>query len=166
MKKLPILITLFFLAGCVGEGQNLDDLNTPVADPESVPKELTLFDPVPVLAARFEASESGYEVIMYRTAGAPSSTIDQNRDVNVQVLDAGGEVLSAVSVDNPRDVHTVGAGDPDTAVLPVATFTVFFADPLEIRALELTVVNGTNQGLEQSFEVEPRRLKEIDIGGP
>lgn len=166
MKKLPILITALLLAGCLSEGQVLDDLATPVADPEKVPVEITLYDPVPVLAAKFEASESGYTVTMYRTFGAPSSTIDQNRDVRVQALDAQGTVLSSVTVDNPRDVHTVGASEPDTAVLPVGTFTVFFADPLEIRALKVEVINGVNSGLEQSFEVEPKRLKQFDIGEP
>ena len=88
------------------------------------------------------------------------------RDVNVQAIDGGGRVLSAVSVDNPREVHTAGARDPDTAVLPMATFTVFFADPLEIRVIEVAVVKGANSGLKQSIDVEPRSLKEFDVRGP
>ncbi len=165
MKKIWIVIACLFLVGCE-EGRVLDDYNTPIADPGKIQTEFILYDPVPVLAARFVASDAGYEIIMYRTFGTPSSTIIQSRDVAVRVFDWEGKVLSAVSVENPREVHTVGARDPETAVMPMATFTVFFAEPLEIRALEVEVINGVNSGLEQSFEVEPKTLKEFDIGGP
>lgn len=157
MKTLELWIVLTLVAlcaGCSANGGGVDELPARRIDPNDVPTQFTLHSPVPVLLATFEASESGYEVRLAQGQGAPSPTIDTSRDVVVRALDAGGEPLAVVSVFNPRDVHTAGASDPDTAVRERGSFTVAFARPEQIRTLELKVVRGANSGLERRIPVD------------
>ena len=140
--------------GCTANGGVKEMPPPPPVDPEDPPREFTLFSPVPVLVATFEATESGYTVSLAQALAAPSPTIDQSRDVVVRALGADGEPLATVSVFNPRDVHTAGSSQPDRAVRESGSFTVAFARPEAIRALEVEVVRGANEGLEASFPVD------------
>ena len=128
-----------------------------VLDPQNVPKEITLHQPAPILAARFEVTEAGYALAESSiTAGAPTSKIDQNRAVAIRALNAEGQPVETISVHNPRDVHTTGARNPDSKVLDKATLTVFFTKPDAIESLEVEVRQGANQGYKQTFKVEPK----------
>lgn len=156
---LGILLTLPMLLGCsANHGRTGDDLAGTPVDPQRVPKEITLYQPAPVLAARFEVTDAGYALVeSWITPGAPTSKIDQNRDVAIRALDAQGRPVETISVHNPRDVHTAGARDPDHAVLPKATLTVFFSKPDAIESLEVEVRRGANEGYKQTFKVEPKQ---------
>lgn len=146
------------LTGCTGNHERpAKDLAAPRVDPQAVPKDITLYRPAPVLGAQFEATAAGYALTdSWLGAAAPTATIDQQRAVVIRALDAQGNAVATVSVDNPRDVHTTGARDPDRAVLPKATLTVFFARPEAIDSLAVEVRRGPNEGFRQSFKVEPR----------
>ena len=162
MKKIWIALTLILLTACQLVPR-AEEQSTPVADPEKVREELALYEPIPLLAARFTASESGYSISMYRTMGAPTAQIVQSRPVRVRAFGQGGEQIAEVSLENPREIHTTGAEDPDRDVRPTATFTVFFERPLEIGAIEIEVLSGPNRGLQETYDVEPRQLKEVDF---
>ncbi len=108
-----------------------------------------------VLQITFKASSSGYTVVdMRRTAGAPTLAIDQNRDVLITAVDSKGNSLGSVSVFNPRLVQTTGSRDPDSALLDEATFTINFADPDAINALDLRVVRGPDGEYHAQFLVK------------
>lgn len=162
MNKVWIVLVLILATACQLVPLSEEE-RTPAADPGQVREELALFEPIPVLAARFTASESGYNLSMYRTLGAPTAQIVQGRAVLLRAFAQGGERIAQVSLENPREIHTAGADDPARDVLPSATFTVFFERPLEIRAIEIEVLSGPNRGFQEVYEVEPRRLKEVDL---
>lgn len=156
---LGILLALPMLLGCSANHERAaKELASPPVDPQRVPKDITLYQPAPVLATRFEVTESGYALQeSWITTGAPTSQIDQNRAVAIRALDAQGRPVETISVHNPRDVHTTGASNPDSKVLERATLTVFFSKPDAIEALEVEVRAGANEGYKQAFKVEPRQ---------
>lgn len=160
MTTLKALIALSLGALCAACATNggMEELPAPRIDPDNVPTQVTLNAPVPVLLATFTATEGGYEVTMARGQGAPTPTIDTDRDVVVRALDTNGEEMAVVSVFNPRDIHTTGSTDPETAVREEGSFTVAFARPEEIRSLEVEVVRGANEGLERTISVDPNEL--------
>ena len=107
-----------------------------------------------VLQITFKASSAGYTVVnMRRTAGAPTLAIDQNRDVLITAVDSTGKPVGSVSVFNPRLVHTTGSRDPQSTVLDEATFTVNFANPDAINALNVQVIRGPNGEYQKQFLV-------------
>jgi hypothetical protein len=167
MKTIIILLLAAAVIGCAKNKETTPtEIGAYQADPQKVPKDRTLQNPVPLVGARFEASDAGYVVTMFKTTGVPSTKIDVNRDVVIKAFDEQGKLLDTVSVDNPRDVRTVGANKPAQTVRPKASFTVFFANPDAVRSFEVNVVNGANAGYKQSFAVNPRELKPLEEQPP
>ena len=163
MYRILLIILALAITGCaVNESASEYEFSAPQADPRKVPESFTLYDPVPVLAVKFEASKDGYRMAPFRAMGAPTSTIDQGRDVLIQVFDSQGEMLSSVSIDNPREIHTAGSTKPDRATLPKATFTLFFANPDSIQTLNVSVLDGPNREFIETYKIDPRELKFLD----
>jgi hypothetical protein len=140
----------------------LPEVGARQADAQRVPKDRMLYNPVAVVALKFEASDAGYTMKAFRATGVPTSTIDQNRDVVVKASDAQGRPLASVSIFNPREIRTVGAKESAQAVRPKGTFTVFFAKPDEVTAIEVNVVRGPNAGFTQRFSVNPKELPPLE----
>lgn len=156
MKRLIFVLVTLVLFGCNQNKQ--PQVPEIVADPQNVAKDRTLFKPVPVIAVRFEATDAGYTMRAFRANGTPTSKIDKSRDVVIKALDGQGTVLSTVSIFNPREVRTTGSKNPGAATRPTATFTVFFDQPDNIQNIEVNVVRGPNEGLRQSYPVNPKEL--------
>ena len=127
-------------------------------DPEKVPTQRQLQPAAQsVLQIRFEASDAGYRVVDAQIVdGAPSLSIDQDRDVRVTALSATGRPLGTVSVLNPRLARTAGATNPDQAVLDRGTFVVRFPRPELIHSLEIEVRRGPNEQLRRKLEFQAR----------
>jgi hypothetical protein len=163
MRTILLCCLALMILGCrTNEKSVLPEVGAHQADPQNVPRDRTLYNLVPVVALKFEASETGYTMKAFRATGAPSSTIDQNRDVVIKASDGQGRLLASVSIFNPRDIRTVGAKQPAQAVRPKGTFTVFFAKPDEITVIEVKVVRGTNSGFTQRFTVNPKELPPLE----
>jgi hypothetical protein len=163
MRAMVVCLLAFILAGCTsGQQPALKEIAASPLDPQKVPTQRSLQNPVPLVAARFDASDAGYALRAFRAMGTPTSKIDQSRDVLIRALDAQGNVVSSVSVENPRDVHTVGSTNPARSVLPAATFTVFFQNPDAIRSIEISVAKGPNAGFKQSFRITPAELPSLE----
>jgi hypothetical protein len=159
MKRLIFVLVTLALFGCNQNKQpQVTEIGAQPADPQNVAKDRTLYKPVPIIAVRFEATNAGYTMRAFRANGTPTSKIDQNRDVVIKALDGQGTVLGSVSIFNPREVRTTGSKNPGTATRSNATFTVFFDRPDDIRNIEVNVVRGPNEGLRQSYPVNPREL--------
>ena len=161
MIRRTILLCCLALAfsGCRGGGKTeLQEMGTYHADPQNVSRDRPLYNTVPVVALKFEATEAGYTMKAFPAVGVPTSPIDQNRDVIVKASDSAGRVVSTVSVFNPRDVHTVGTKQPGQAVRSKASFTIFFPKPDDVTTVEVTVLRGANSGLRQTFNLTPRDL--------
>jgi hypothetical protein len=123
--------------------------------PSEVPEQIGLHAAQPVLQVTFEASDSGYRVTeMRRINGVPTESITADREVALVALDASGEPVAQLSVDNPREVHTAGASKPDRAVLDKAYLTVAFPSPERIRRISVKVLNGANAKLDRVFDVK------------
>ncbi len=146
MFNTMILLLAVPVTGCSGwEGPK----------PEDVPEQ-TVIAPqsVQVLQVTLVADDDGYSVAgMRRTSGAPTLTIDQNKDVLITATDAAGKVLSTVSVANPRIVRTAGSSRPDSAVLDEATVTVNIANPDIVSRISVQVRQGPNSGYKQQYSV-------------
>jgi len=162
MRTLTLLITTLLLSGCATFSNSESAENPRYArneiGPEQIPKQIELYKPQSVLRLTFEASASGYRLVgSKRVAGVPTSTIDTGRDVTVTALDADGQTVSQVSVQNPREIHTTGSRKPEMAVLDKARFSVAFSNPERITRVSVEVLRGPNAGREQVFDVKPTR---------
>jgi hypothetical protein len=158
MKRIIFVLLAVTLFGCGQKQPQVTEVGARNVDPQNVSKDRTLSQPVPVIAVKFEATDTGYTMRAFRANGTPTSKIDQNRDVVIKALDGQGTVLGSVSIFNPREVRTTGSKNPGTASRPNATFTVFFDQPDNIRNIEVNVVRGPNEGLRQTYPVNPREL--------
>jgi hypothetical protein len=153
-----LLIASLCVAACAGPRQNaLTEVGVAQVDPRRMPTEIVLYQPVPVLGVRLDATEAGYAATTFRAAGAPSNSLDQSRDVVVQATDPAGRPIQTVTVDNPRAVHTVGSRNPAQAVRPTGSVTVFFPNPDQVRSISVTVLRGPNEGFRREFKVDPAK---------
>lgn len=158
MKRMIFVLLTLTLFGCAKKQPQVTEIGARNVDPQNISKDSTLHQPVPVVAIKFEATETGYTMRAFRANGTPTSKIDKGRDVVIKALDGQGTVLSTVSIFNPREVRTTGSKNPGTATRPTATFTVFFDQPDNIRRIEVDVVRGPNQGFKQNYSVNPAEL--------
>lgn len=163
MKTMTVVLVALALSACSGErnAQNEKEYGSFTADPENMPQTRTLYSPVPVVLVRVEASESGYTLRPFSAMGAPTASLIQTGDVLLKALDADGRVLASVAVSNPRVARTAGSKRPEIAVLPSGVFTVMFGKPDSIRNIEVTVLNGPNAGLKQTFPLDPKDLRPV-----
>ena len=163
MYRILLIIFVLLITGCgANEAASEQTFGKPQDDPRKVPESFTLYEPIPVLAVKFEASKEGYRMTPFRALGAPTNTIDQSRQVLIQVFDGQGEIISSVSIDNPREIHTVGSTKPEQNILSQAEFTLFFANPDLIEILTVSVLDGPNKGLVETYKVNPKELKFLD----
>lgn len=162
MRTLLLCCLALTISGCRGDKTELQEVGAYQADPQNVSRDKPLYNAVPVVAVKFEATDAGYTMKAFRAMGVPTSQIDKNRDVVVKASNSAGGVVSTVSIFNPRDVRTVGSKQPGQAVRPKATFTVFFPKPDEVTAIEVNVLRGANSGLRQTFTVNPKELPPLE----
>lgn len=163
MKTTVVLLLAAVLTSCArSDKSELAQVGQSLADPQKVPTEQKLQDSAPLIAVKLEASDSGYTIQAFRSAGTPTSTIHQDRDVVVKTFDEQGGLLTSVTIDNPREAHTTGSKHSATAILPKATATIFLPRPDAVRSIEVTVIKGANAGLKQKLDVDPSKLRRLE----
>jgi hypothetical protein len=166
MKLVLLALLCLVFTTCRENNQSsVSEVGAQKVDPQKVPKDRTLEQPVPLVAVKVEASDAGYTIKAFRAKGTPTNKIDQSRDVVIKVIDGQGKELSAVSIFNPREIHTTGKNNPRTATLKQASFIVFFDQADDIRTIEVEVKRGANAPLKQSINVDPRDLPTLDQSG-
>ena len=150
MRTTILLSALAVLLACCRASQG--------PDPERVPTQRQLQPAAQsVLQITLEASDTGYRVVDAQIVeGAPSLSIDQDRDVRITALSASGRPIGSVSVFNPRLARTAGSTNPDQAVLDRATFVVRFPQPELVHSLEVEVRRGPNEPLRGELELQIR----------
>jgi hypothetical protein len=150
MRTTVLLSTLALLLACCRASEG--------PDPGKVPTQKQLQPATqPVLQFTFEASNAGYRVLDAQIVeGAPTLSIDQDRDVRITALDASGRPIGTVSVFNPRLARTAGATNPDQAVLDRGIFVVRFPRPESIQTVEIEVLRGPNEQLRRKLEFQAR----------
>ena len=110
---------------------------------------------VPVLLVELRASESGYVLVSARRSlGTPSLAFDPDREVLVTALKSDGSRLASISVPNPRTAHSAGEKEARELVLESGSLSLRLPDPDSIRALELFVRRGPNEGFHQVFRID------------
>lgn len=123
-------------------------------DPNDVPRDISLYQPAPVLKVVFSVTPNGYELVSSEEVmGGATESIVKSRPVRITGYDDQEEPLSVVSKLNPLEVHTAGADDPDSARLEKATLTVFFDNPDKIRSVKVEVFENGDITYEETFEV-------------
>lgn len=159
MKKL-----LFFLfaavlcAGCQSSKSAPRRGSAVRLDPKRVPTELTLSPLNSVLLVKLEASTNGYRLISAsQIQGAVNRVQLGGDDVVITGLNQAGRAVASTTLSNPRVIHTTGAKNPVSDVLPTAVFSVTLPKPAEIRSIVVEVKNGPNAKLRQTLDrVEPQ----------
>ncbi len=169
MKNLTFLmiglIIPVALGGCNALQQNTNPDGGPKIrvrnpDPDKTPKQISLYDPAPVLFVTLEVTtDSAHVLSAKKTAGAPGLSIVQGRPMLISALDSEGRTVHAVSLDNPLVVRAVGAGEgkPSIATLDKATVTVALAKADAIRSLQIEIRQGPGAGLKKTLAVKPGR---------
>ncbi|PVW13198.1 hypothetical protein DDV96_13910 [Marixanthomonas spongiae] len=133
-----------------------ENINLPeTPDPEKVPRDISLYQPVPVLRLTFKVTEEGYQLVSTdRILGAPSTAIVQDRPLRITAFGKQNEPLKTVSKPNPLEVRTAGTDRAGFARLDEATVTVFFDKPDQLGSVRIQLFENNEPVYEQTFEVQ------------
>lgn len=159
IKGILALTMIAMLPACASTSAKapgtVDLPSLPVTDPNRVPEQMSVFNEQLVLALTFKAATTGYSLVQKRKVlGRPAKAVNLSRDVLIVAKDVEGNIVSKVSVDNPRTIRSVGGKSHDVAVAASGTFTVTFGNPDLIKKVEVSVVRGPNSDMKREFAVE------------
>lgn len=124
-------------------------------DPEKMPRDITLYQPVPVMQLTFKATKDGYELVSsQRVLGAPSTAIVKDKPLRISIFSVQNKLMETVSKPNPLEVRTTGTDKAGFAILEEATVTVFFEKPEQIGTVSIQLFENNESVYEETFEVK------------
>jgi hypothetical protein len=147
------LAALLLCSAC-GTGLSSRAFSARQAEHRNVPERVDIYQPEPILLVTLLASEAGYRIVKSaKTMGIATRDFELGRDVVVTARDAKRNVVSRVSVFNPRHISTAGTEDRDTTILGRGQVTIAFPSPSRVATIDVEVRSGANASLRQSLSV-------------
>lgn len=155
-KTIPFLVVLLLLSISAIAQDPKGNINLPETnDPEKMPRDISLYQPVPVIRITFKATKEGYQLVSSeKIMGAPTAAIVKDRPLRITAFDNQNKPIRIVSKANPLEVRTTGTDKAGFASLEEATITVFFEKPEQLGLVKIQLFENNEPVYEETFEVE------------